>query len=370
MDTRYLYSALNRVHSVSTSSKARLLGHPDLLLRMRAHDAVPEVHPSLSKAVANLDWEAAFQEDKDLESQGIRILSWADEAYPERLRNLPDPPPALYMRGRLETLKPPAIAVVGSRLSTVYGLGVARSLAGDLVRAGLCVVSGLARGIDTAAHEGSLSVPGRALAVLGTGPDKVYPSENETLLQRILDSGGAVLTEFPPGIPPHPRNFPQRNRVIAGLAWGVLVVEATERSGSLITARFAAETGREVFAVPHNLTSRTGIGPNSLIQRGAKLVLQVSDVVEELPEVIRTALQPETSEGESSPAPPDLSEESRKVLAHLAPDAARSVDTLCAATGLPAAEVMARLFELQMGGHCVELPGMRYALKRALREPT
>ena len=370
MDSRYLYSALNRVHSVSTSSKARLLGHPDLLLRIRAHDPVPEVHPTLSKAVANLDWEAAFQEDKDLESQGIHILSWADGEYPERLRSLPDPPPALYVRGRLETLKPPAIAVVGSRLSTVYGLGVARSLAGDLVRAGLCVVSGLARGIDTAAHEGSLSVPGRALAVLGTGPDKVYPRENEGLHRRILESGGTVLTEFPPGIPPHPRNFPQRNRVIAGLAWGVLVVEATERSGSLITACFAAETGREVFAVPHNLTSRTGIGPNSLIQRGAKLVLQVSDVVEELPEVIRTALQPETSQTGSDAAIPDLSEESRKVLAQLAPDTARSVDTLCAATGLPAAEVLARLFELQMGGHCVELPGMRYALKRALREPT
>jgi DNA processing protein len=370
MDVRYLYSALNRVNSVSTSSKARLLGHPDLLLRIRSGETVPEVHPSLSKAVAILDWEAALRDDKAMESQGIRILTWADEAYPDRLRSLPDPPPALYVRGRLETLKPPAIAVVGSRLSTVYGLGVARSLAGDLVRAGLCVVSGLARGIDTAAHEGSLSAAGRALAVLGTGHDTVYPKENEGLQRRILEAGGVILTEFPPGTPPHPRNFPQRNRVIAGLAWGVLVVEATERSGSLITARFAAETGREVFAVPHNLTSRTGIGPNSLIQRGAKLVLQVSDILEELPEGIRAALQPEATDGGDDPETPDLPEESRRILAHLVPDAGRSVDTLCAATGLPAAEVLARLFELQMGGHCVELPGMRYALQRAHREPT
>lgn len=368
MEGRYLYSALNRLASVSTAVRASVLGHRDLLERLRRGEKAGGLPPVLSKALAKLDWEAAEKEDRALEAAGDRILSWEDPAYPERLRNLPDPPPALYLRGDPAPLALPMVAVVGSRLSTVYGQNVARTLAADLAREGCAVVSGLARGIDSAAHEGSLAVPGRAAAVLGTGLDRCYPPENEPLLLAILKAGGAVLTEFPPGTPPLPRHFPQRNRILAGLSWGVVVVEATERSGSLVTARFAVETGREVFAVPHNLTSRTGIGPNLLIQKGAKLVLQVSDILEELPEEIRNRLKRETSPEGTYSRGADLSPEARKVLSLLRPDAPRTVDDLCAALGLSPADLLPRLLELQMGGYCVELPGMRFAAKRAPTE--
>lgn len=371
MEARYLYSALSRLGSVSSAARASLLGHRDLLERLRGGEPPRGLPSTLCKAIARLDWEAAEAADRELEARGDRILCWEDPAYPDPLRHLPDPPPALYVRGDLAPLEHPAVAVVGSRLSTVYGQNVARTLAADLVRSGCTVVSGLARGIDAAAHEGSLAVRGRAAAVLGTGLDRCYPPENEPLLEAILKAGGAVLTEFPPLTPPLPRNFPQRNRILAGLSSGVLVVEATERSGSLVTARFALETGREVFAVPHNLTSRTGIGPNLLIQKGAKLVLQVSDILEELPEAVRNHLKRETPPGGdySSPAP-ELSPEARKVLALLRPDTASTVDELCAGSGLHAGQLLPCLLELQMGGYCVELPGMRYAAKRTPTERT
>jgi DNA processing protein len=370
MEARYLYSALSRLGSVPTSVRASLLGHRNLLERLREGEPPRGLPPSLCKAFARLDWEAAEAADRALEARGDRILCWEDPNYPERLRHLPDPPPALYLRGDLAPLDLPVVAVVGSRLSTVYGQNVARSLAEDLARSGCTVVSGLARGIDAAAHEGSLTVPGRAAAVLGTGLDLCYPPENEPLLGAILEARGLVLTEFPPGTPPLPRNFPQRNRIIAGLAFGVLVVEATERSGSLVTARFALETGREVFAVPHNLTSRTGIGPNLLIQKGAKLVLQVSDILEELPEEARNLLKRETSSGRDYSLGPELSPEAREVLALLRPDSPSTVDELCAASGLSPGDLLPRLLELQMGGYCVELPGMRYAAKRTPTERT
>lgn len=370
MEARFLYSALSRLGSVSTAARASLLNHRDLLERLRGGKAPRDLPPSLCKAFARLDWEAAESADRALEARGDRILCWEDPAYPPLLRHLPDPPPALFVRGDLGPLDAPAVAVVGSRLSTVYGQNVARTLAGDLARSGCTVVSGLARGIDAAAHEGSLDVPGRAAAVLGTGLDLCYPPEHEPLLGAILKAGGLVLTEFPPGTPPLPRNFPQRNRILAGLAFGVLVVEATERSGSLVTARFALETGREVFAVPHNLTSRTGVGPNLLIQKGAKLVLRVSDILEELPEEARNRLKRETPSRSGYSPPPPLSPEARRILALLRPDGPSTVDELCAGSGLSPGDLLPVLLELQLGGYCVELPGMRYAAKRTPTERT
>jgi DNA processing protein len=238
----------------------------------------------------------------------------------------------------------------------------------DLAQAGLTVVSGLARGVDTAAHEGSLAVAGHAVAVLGTGLDVPYPRENEPLMRRIAAEGGAVTSEFPPGTPPAPRNFPQRNRVIAGLSWGVLVVEATERSGALITARFATETDREVFAVPHNITSRTGIGPNTLIQKGAKLTQRAQDILEEVPLSLRCNLKPVLDTAEN-PAILTLSDAGKRLFGALQPDSGRSLDALCTDTGLSTSGALAALFDLQMAGLCVELPGARYALKRPPKEP-
>jgi len=307
-----------------------------------------------------VDWERCRSEDEAVVRSGVRILPWPDPAYPALLREIPDPPPALYLLGSEAVFDRPAVGVVGSRLSTVYGQNVARMLGEDLARAGCLVVSGLARGIDRAAHEGALTLSGSTAAVLGTGIDIVYPRENKDLFKNILDRGGAVITENPPGTPPLPRHFPIRNRILAGICWGVVVVEATERSGSLVTARFALETGREVFAVPQNITSRTGLGPNTLIKRGAKLVQRAQDIFEEMPETLRARLVPEpavlAAQGDGG-LPPDT----RRLLSALAPDAPKTVDALCAETGLSVPAVLANLLQLKMAGLAAELPGMRYA---------
>lgn len=360
----FLFSALNRLTSIPTSLRSQLLGEEELLLACRNGFHPGTLDPKLSKALASLDWRRAEEEDRRILEEGVEIVAWGDPRYPDLLAQLPDPPPALYVRGRPEALGEVGVALVGSRLSTVYGQNVARTLGEDLARGGLCVISGLARGIDTAAHEGALSAAGTTVAVLGTGIDVPYPPENGPLLERIAAGRGAVATEYPPGTPPMPRNFPTRNRVIAGLSWAVVVVEATERSGALITARFAAETNREVFAVPHPITNRTGIGPNSLIQKGAKLILRAQDVVDELPEHLRCRLQ--RLGGPGSPSPEGAKADIPRALYEaLRVDEALGIDALCAATGLAAHEVLAQILELQMAGLCVELPGMRYARKRA-----
>ena len=329
----------------------------------------PDIHPKVSKALAKLEWDRFEREDRAAEASGVTLVSWDHPNYPEPLKQSPDPPPALYLKGDPEVLANPCVALVGSRLCTVYGQNVAQMLGEELATAGLAVVSGLARGIDTAAHRGSLVVLQRAVAVLGTGIDVIYPPENRDLAGRIVSSGGAVVSEFPPGTPPLPRNFPARNRVIAGLSWAVVVVEATEKSGALITARFALETGREVFAVPHNLTSRTGIGPNTLIQKGAKLIQRAGDVVEELPAHLRCMLkQRERLSDGGLPRDEKLTSIAQSLLGALKPDRGLGVDALCETTGMSASAVLGALLELQMAGLCVELPGMRYALKRITKE--
>lgn len=361
-----LFSALTRVTSVSTSDRARLFRDPEWLALLGGGRLSTGPDTKLSKMLANLDWERCRREDEAFLAEGGRILAWPDEAYPELLREIPDPPPALYLRGEPSVFRMPAVAVVGSRLSTVYGQNVARMLSEDLARTGTLVVSGLARGIDKAAHEGALAIPGRTAAVLGTGIDVVYPRENKGLFDRILKHGGAVVTENPPGTPPLPRQFPVRNRIIAGIAWGTVVVEANERSGSLVTARFTAETGREVFAVPHNITSRTGVGPNTLLQKGAKLVQQVGDILEEMPDHLRPLLADASPEESASRTGAPAGEAARLVAA-LAPDLPKSVDALCGATGLAADRVLVLLLDLKLAGQVVELPGMRYALGSAKR---
>ena len=356
----FVFSALTRVTSISTSDRARLFLEEERLAHLGAGRIPPGLDSQVSKAVAKLDWDRCRAEDEAAVRDGVRILAWPDPRYPALLREIPDPPPALYLRGAEELFGLPAVGVVGSRLSTGYGQNVARMLGEDLARAGCLVVSGMARGIDRAAHEGALAAGGRTLAVLGTGIDVIYPRENEDLRNKILERGGAVVTENPPGTPPLPRHFPIRNRILAGVCWGVVVVEATERSGSLVTARFALETGREVFAIPQNITSRTGLGPNTLIKRGAKLVQGVQDIFEEMPGELSAAL----AASPALPAPQDgtgLSPEAGRLLAALAPDAPKTVDLLCAETGLPVPAVLAHLLALRMAGLATELPGMRYA---------
>jgi DNA processing protein len=280
---------------------------------------------------------------------GHALVAWDDADYPRALLTISDPPPAFYYSGRHELLNRPSIAIVGSRNATPQGMDNAEAFAATLSGAGFTIVSGLALGIDTAAHRGGLSAGGSSIAVMGTGPDRIYPSANLDLGQRLAAEGG-VLSEFPLGTPPLPANFPRRNRLLSGLSRGVLVVEATLASGSLITARFAAEQGREVFAVPGSIHSPFSKGSHRLIKEGAKLVETAHDVLEELGGVAPT-------ERDGTQAPPrDVQGDAGRVLEALGHDPA-GVDALTARTGLAAGAISVALVELELSGRITALPG-------------
>jgi len=361
-EPRYLYSALTRLRTVSTSRRADLLREEVDLAAVLKGARPGGMDPKLARALEGLDTGRCMEEDRAVEAGGAVIVAFTDPSFPRALRCLPDPPPALYLKGDPGVLGHPSVAVVGSRMATVYGKNAAETLSADLAREGFTVVSGLARGIDTAAHEGSLNVRGRAAAVLGTGIDRVYPPENRDLAGRILREGGVLLSEYPPGTPPLPGHFPVRNRLIAGLAWAVVVVEATERSGSLITARLALEGGKELFAVPHNITSRTGVGPNTLIRRGARLVQRVEDLIEEMPDFLRGEMR-RPSPGEEDSGTGAARKEAVAVLDLIPADGSLHADELAVRAGLEMSRLLPLLLELQMAGLCVELPGMRFTRK-------
>ena len=253
---------------------------------------------------------------------------------PQRLLEIYDPPLVLYLKGNAEVIDQPGIAVVGTRHPTPYGVGMAERLACDLAARGLIIFSGMARGVDTAAHRGALNAHGRTVAIWGTGIDEVYPKENRKLADQILDSGGAIITEFPLGTFPAPQNFPIRNRIISGISVGVLVLEAGEYSGTRVTARCALEQGREVFAVPGNVTNKLSWGPNTLIKQGAALVATWEDVWEELPADTRLALTPPeqpASEEQASASlfqGAELPPHEKRVLALLRSDESTHIDQL------------------------------------------
>ena len=280
---------------------------------------------------------------------GHALIAWDDADYPRALLTVSDPPPAFYYSGRREFLNRPSIAIVGSRNATPQGMDNAEAFAATLSGAGFTIVSGLALGIDAAAHRGGLSAGGSSIAVIGTGPDRIYPSANRELGHRLAVDGG-LLSEFPLGTPPLPANFPRRNRLLSGLSRGVLVVEATLASGSLITARFAAEQGREVFAIPGSIHSPFSKGSHRLIKEGAKLVETARDVIEELGEAAPT-------EGaQLEVAVPDMQADAGRVLKALGHDPA-GVDALTARTGLAAGAVSVALVELELSGRITALPG-------------
>lgn len=291
------------------------------------------------------------------------LLRVADPAYPSLLAAVLPPPP-LYVIGTIKPEDSLAVAIVGSRRATPYGLGVAESLAAELAARGVTIVSGLARGVDTAAHRGALAAGGRTVAVLGSGTDVIYPPENRGLAADIARQG-ALVSQFPPGTTPRPWHFPVRNRTLAGLALGVIVVEADERSGALITAGLAADLGREVFAVPGKITSTMSEGPHRLIQDGAKLVRDWADVVQELPEHWRRAVRASSTCPRASSPPSDRTLAGR-VLTLLATDEPRQIDELIVGGGVAASEVAAALVELEIAGWARQLPGQRWvaAVKR------
>jgi DNA processing protein len=276
---------------------------------------------------------------------GQAVLSSRAEPYPDRLRHIPDPPIILWVRGRADLLAEPAVAIVGSRSATPAGLAIAARLGRELADAGLVVVSGMARGIDGAAHRGAIESGGRTVAVLGCGADIVYPRQHQNLAQQIVERG-AIVSELPPGTPPRAWHFPLRNRIISGLARAVVVVEASEKSGSLITAKAALEQGRDVLAVPGNVLSERHRGCHALIKDGARLVETVDDVLDEL-RWPRTFVQ----------APPVNSLQLSELEERMAAGEPYSVDELAEATGRAASELLAELGALEIVGRVSRLPG-------------
>jgi DNA processing protein len=311
---------------------------------------------------------AAEEEWARVVAQGATLVCYACREYPERLREIYDPPPVLWVRGDVKLLSRPAIAVVGTRHPTPYGSGVAEMLSRDLAARRLLIVSGMARGIDSCAHRGALAARMPTLAVWGTGIDVVYPKENRKLAEEILAAGGAIVSEVPMGTFPAPQNFPRRNRILSGLSVAVLVVEAGENSGTRVTARCAAEQNRDLYAVPGNVTNKGSWTPNTLIKQGAKLVATWEDVWEDLPSPVRIELEAEVpreskAEAGASLLPdPVLRPQEAMVLEVLRADESLQIDEILELleTQLTSSEVFTALFELEMAGRVRQLPGKNY----------
>lgn len=316
--------------------------------------------------------EAAEEEFNRVAEAGGSVLTPEDEAYPERLREIYDPPAVLWIRGEAKVLARPGIGVVGTRHPSVYGAGMAELLSRDLAHRQLTILSGMARGVDTAAHKGALDASGKTVAVWGTGIDVVYPKENKKLAEQIVASGGTIVSEYPLGTFPAPQNFPVRNRIISGLSVGVLVIEAGEHSGTRITARCAMEQDRDVYAVPGNVTNKNAWGPNTLIKQGAKLTATWEDVWEDLASSVKLELETRMSGmgGNESKAggsaslfhEPELPAHERKVMDVLRHDVALQLDELMEILEgeLGSAEVFTALFELELAGRVRQMPGKNY----------
>jgi DNA processing protein len=312
--------------------------------------------------------ELAREEIARAAAAGVMVLSLEDRCYPPRLKEIYDPPLVLYVRGNPEVLTQPGIAMVGTRHPTPYGSGMAERLACDLAAQGLVIISGMARGVDTASHRGAISAKGKTVAVFGTGVDVIYPKENSRLSEQILALGGALISEFRLGTFAAPQNFPIRNRILSGMSVGVLVVEAAEYSGTRITARCALEQNRDVFAVPGNVTNKNSWGPNTLIKQGAKLVATWEDVWEDLPAEVKLALTPSVADesGKESSASlfPDegLPPHEKRILSLLKADEATHIDELVEKleTELSSSEIFAALFELELSGKVRQMPGKNF----------
>ena len=306
---------------------------------------------------------AAAKEIAQVQAAGVTLITWDEPDYPQRLLQIFDPPPLLYLLGDKSLLNRHQISIVGSRRPTAYGNQMAVKLGRDLADRGVVIVSGLARGIDSCAHSGALtSAIGATVGVLGCGIDIVYPKENKKLFAEMLKRG-AIISEFAMGTFPGAQNFPIRNRIIAGISLGTVVVEGAEHSGSLITARLAMEFGREMFGVPGNATQPSSFGPNQLIKQGAKLVTGWEDVIEELPTPVRAELLPvesATTEERTLLVEQNLGPSERVLYEMLAQDEALAIDDLVEQSGLTSSEVLAALFDLELKGVVRQLPGKQF----------
>lgn len=368
--------SLNMTPGVGPRAATKLLerfGSADNIFHARRTELEQlRLRPETIESIIRQEFHEKAAEELDrVRSLGGDVLILDDGSYPYLLREISDPPITLYVKGDWQAcFEAPCVGVVGSRKCSTYGENASGMLSRDLAERGICIVSGLARGIDSAAHRGAIQARGRTVAVLGTGIDAIYPKENTKLVDEILASGGAVVSQFPLGTPPLKDNFPYRNRIISGLSLGVLIIEASERSGSLITARLAMEQNREVMAVPGNITSRNSFGTNYLIKSGAKLVQQWQDVVAELPqEIAATILPPKLeNDGTDPPAPKQpeltpsgLSENERTIWSLLSADENVHIDALLEASGLSFGDLNTALVGLDIRDLIRVLPGKHYA---------
>ncbi|KAF0218671.1 MAG: DNA processing [Geobacteraceae bacterium] len=355
----YFWFALKSVPLVGNVTFRRLLEHfdtPERALLASAEElaTVKGVNATVVASIKNHDYRNfAEQECESVERNGCRVVNFLSGDYPKVLLEIPDPPPYLYVKGELQEAEP-AIAIVGSRRASAYGLMNTARLAGELADHGVTVVSGMARGVDTAAHRGALKRGGRSIGVLGCGIDVVYPPENRGLFEEMASSG-ALISEFPMGTIPLAENFPRRNRIISGISRGVLVVEAAEKSGSLITAEYALEQGREVFAVPGNINYQSSRGTNRLIKQGAKLVECVEDILDELPQRGKKPGGIDSTPGFS------LTAQEVAVYTILA-DAPLHIDDIIVKCALTVGEVSAILLRLELKGAITQLPGKHFAI--------
>jgi len=332
-------------------------GSPDKVFSADLHDLL--TMPGMTKARAGSirkfsGWDEVEKQVRTMEKKGISALCYGDTGYPDILREIPDSPVVIYIKGDYNSDDRYAIAVVGSRKYSPYGETVATRISSELAASGFTIISGMARGIDTFAHRSALSAGGRTIAVLGSGLDVYYPAENRGLMQKIAGSGCA-MSEFPPGTPPNRENFPRRNRLISGLAMGVLVVEAAEASGSLITASIALEQNREVFAVPGNIISKTSAGSNMLIRQGAKMVLQSEDIMEELAPALKGFIRSETRKAV------ELTAEEQAICSCLTREPVH-IDIFSRGIELPVHKILDILLSLELKGVVRQSDGKRFYL--------
>jgi DNA processing protein len=369
LDASLSWLALALTPGLASRLSARLLrkfGSPDGVFRA----SLPQLescHLPAQVAQSIVQREAFKRAAKELDGvrkiAGCSLLNWTEPEYPQTLLQIYDPPVLLYVRGDRQVLNLPSLSIVGTRRPTLYGTQMAQRLGRDLAARGLVIVSGMARGIDAIGHQGAMDASGRAIGVLGTGIDVCYPKENKKLYEKVLERG-VIISEFPLHTHPAPENFPVRNRIVAGMPLGVVVIEGAQYSGSLITARLAMEFGREVFGVPGNVTQPVSFAPNQLIKQGAKLVTDAEDVIEELPTPVRAALlqaeQPE-AEQRNRLAAASLNGSQKKLYELLNAEAPMPIDDIVERSGLNSSDVLATLFDLEMKGIIRQLPGKQFS---------
>jgi DNA processing protein len=369
LDASHSWLALALTPGLASRLSARVLrkfDSPDGVFRA-SRASLESCNLPAQVAQAIVKKESFKRAEKELDAvrkiSNCKLLNWTDPEYPQTLLQIYDPPVLLYVRGDVQVLNLPSLGIVGTRRPTLYGAQMAQRLGRELAARGLVIASGLARGIDAIGHQGALEANGRAVGVLGTGIDVCYPKENKKLYEKVLERG-AIISEFPLRTHPAPENFPVRNRIVAGMPLGVVVIEGAQYSGSLITARLAMEFGREVFGVPGNVTQPVSFAPNQLIKQGAKLVTNAEDVIEELPTPIRAALvQAEKPEAEQRNllAAASLNGSEKKLYELLSADELAHIDDIVERSGLNSSEVLATLFNLEMKGIIRQLPGKQFS---------